>query len=116
MSLAWGTGVSRFLAMPRSTAPVIVSELKHPRSSPSLAAVGTSLLREDAAHFAAGFMLWDDDWDMTELVMDQDPEHGRSIKGLLEIADDYFTAIAPDPTDTELAHARRVLLDLTASA
>jgi len=64
----------------------------------------------------ASFVLWDEDWDMTELVMDRDPEEGRSIKGQLDIADDYFTAVAPDPTDTELAHARQVLLDLTASA
>jgi len=64
----------------------------------------------------ASFVLWDEDWDMTELVMDRDPEVGRSIKGQLDIADDYFTAVAPDPTDSELARARQVLLDLTASA
>jgi hypothetical protein len=63
----------------------------------------------------ASFVLWDDDWDLAELVMDRDPEQGRSIKGQLNIADDYFTAVAPDPTDAELAHARQVLLDLTKS-
>ncbi len=61
-------------------------------------------------------VLWDEDWDLPELVMDQDPEQGRSIKRLLDITDDYFTAVAPDPTDAELAHIRRVLLELTASA
>jgi len=64
----------------------------------------------------ASFVLWDEDWDMTDLVMDRDPEQGRSIKGQLDIADDYFTAVAPDPTDAELAHARQVLMELTASA
>ena len=63
----------------------------------------------------ASFVLWDEDWDMTDLVMDRDPEQGRSIKGQLDIADDHFTAVAPGPTDAELSHARQVLRDLTAS-
>ncbi|HUY90840.1 MAG TPA: hypothetical protein VMV10_19045 [Pirellulales bacterium] len=55
------------------------------------------------------FVLWDDDWDTPELVMDESPDFARTIKQRLSIRDDYYTAIAPDPTEEELTHARAVL-------
>ena len=60
-------------------------------------------------------ILWDEDWDMPDLVMDKTPEHSRFIKRQLAIPDDYYTGIAPDPSEAELSRARQVLRDLTAS-
>lgn len=55
------------------------------------------------------FLLWDDDWERPESVMDADPETARLIKTCLTIDDDYYLAIAPDPTDAEVAAARATL-------
>ena len=55
------------------------------------------------------FLLWDDDWETPEMVMDADPETARLIKEKLDIDDDYYVAVAPDPTDAEVAAARATL-------
>lgn len=55
------------------------------------------------------YLLWDDDWETPEMVMDKDPETARRIKEHLSIDDDYYVAIAPDPTDAEIAQARVTL-------
>lgn len=60
------------------------------------------------------FLLWDDDWERPEVVMDADPETARLIKACLTIDDDYYVAIAPDPTDAEVAAARARLRQITA--
>lgn len=54
-------------------------------------------------------VLWDGDWEMDDLFMDVDPETSKLRKELLTIDEDYFTAVAPDPTPDELAEARRLL-------
>lgn len=60
------------------------------------------------------FLLWDDDWERPESVMDADPETARLIKTCLAIDDDYYVAIAPDPTDADVAAARTTLRKITA--
>lgn len=54
-------------------------------------------------------VLWDGDWEMDDLFMDVDPETSKVRKELLTIDEDYYTAVAPDPTPEELAEARRLL-------
>jgi hypothetical protein len=56
----------------------------------------------------ADYVLWDDDW-ADEEIMDADPETARKRKRRLGINDDYYLAIAPDPTDGELDMARAIL-------
>lgn len=47
-----------------------------------------------------------------EMVVDKDPSIARLIKETLDI-DDYYVAIAPDPTDEEVATARATLRRIT---
>lgn len=54
-------------------------------------------------------VLWDGDWEMDDLFMDVDPETSKLRKEFLTIDEDYFTAVAPDPTAEELAEMRRLL-------
>ena len=61
------------------------------------------------------YLLWDDDWEMPEMVMDKDPETARRIKEHLSIDDDYYVAIAPDPTDAEVAEARLTLRQIASA-
>ena len=60
----------------------------------------------------ANCVLWDDDWRNEDLFMDVAPEVGRVPKRLLGISDDYYTAIPPDPNDTELDAVRARLREL----
>lgn len=46
------------------------------------------------------------------MVVDKDPSIARLIKETLDI-DDYYVAIAPDPTDEEVATARATLRRIT---
>jgi hypothetical protein len=64
---------------------------------------------------AAG-VLWDDDWDMPDLVMDKDPETARLIKESLSISDDYYTAVPPEPSDKDIDAARALLRRVAADA
>jgi hypothetical protein len=58
-------------------------------------------------------VLWGDrDFDEEELFLDIDPKRGRQLKRLLSIAEDYFTDVAPEPTDAELASIRSRLREL----
>jgi hypothetical protein len=59
-------------------------------------------------------ILWDDDWIDDGSIMDVDPETADARKERLGIADDYYLAVAPDPTDSELDRARQKLKELTA--
>lgn len=54
-------------------------------------------------------VLWDGDWEMDDLFMDVDPKTSKLRKEFLTIDDDYYTAVAPDPTPEQLAEARRLL-------
>lgn len=62
------------------------------------------------------YVLWDDDWNTPELVMDSSPEEARAVKQSLAISDDYYTAIAPDPTEADLKLARAALLEIAKGA
>lgn len=52
------------------------------------------------------FVLWDADWLDEDLLLDADPETGREIKHMAGIADGYYTAIPPDPNESEVQAAR----------
>jgi hypothetical protein len=54
------------------------------------------------------YVHWDDDW-ADEEIMDADPDIARERKRRFGINDDYYLAVAPDPTDSELDAARAVL-------
>jgi hypothetical protein len=57
-------------------------------------------------------VLWDRDFDEEELFVDADPGQGQLLKRELGIVGDYFTAIAPEPTDDQLAACRESLRQL----
>ena len=62
----------------------------------------------------ADSVLWDDDWLADGFVMDVDPETAAFRKKKLGIADDYYLAVAPDPTSEQVEKARETLRRLTA--
>jgi len=58
-------------------------------------------------------VLWDDrDFEEEELILDVDPEVGRYLKRQLGIDGDYYTSVAPEPTDEQLASIRKTLRSL----
>jgi hypothetical protein len=62
----------------------------------------------------ANRILWEDgDYEMGDAFMDAAPSESRARMHVMGIADDYYTAIAPDPTDEELEHIRRLLRSVT---
>lgn len=62
-------------------------------------------------------ILWDRDFDIEADIIDAPPENSRQRKELLDIADDYFTAVAPDPTaDEHRVNIKRLEKLLSASA
>jgi hypothetical protein len=61
----------------------------------------------------ANRILWGDgDHEGGPGFMDADPAVSRSCRDELGIAEDYYTAIAPDPTDEQLDSVRRTLRDV----
>lgn len=52
-------------------------------------------------------VLWDTDFLDEDLYADQAPETSQYLKEELGVPDEYFTAVAPDPTDGELDFARQ---------
>jgi len=61
----------------------------------------------------ADCVLWDADWMEGDLLLDLAPEHAAKVKRMMNIASDYFTAIAPDPSDRKLLDIRARLRALT---
>jgi hypothetical protein len=61
-------------------------------------------------------VLWDEDWKESEALLDADPKAGQAVKKLLGIDDDYYIALPPDPTDTEMAAIWEELRVLTQNA
>ena len=58
----------------------------------------------------ANRILWEDgDYKMGDNFMDADPRESRARMATMDIADDYYTAIAPDPTEKELVVIRQQL-------
>ena len=45
--------------------------------------------------------------------MDADPVKSSYLKAMMRIDDEYFAAVAPDPTDRELKRIRDTLSELT---
>jgi hypothetical protein len=57
-------------------------------------------------------VLWDEDWkDVTHL--DVDPKASRAVKTLLGIDEEYYVAIPPDPTNSEIEGVLDTLKRLT---
>jgi hypothetical protein len=52
------------------------------------------------------FVLWDADWLDEDLHLDVDPETSRLRKERLNIDETYYTAIPPDPNESEVQAAR----------
>lgn len=57
-------------------------------------------------------VLWDADYLDEDVYADQAPETGKILKDELGVADDYFTAVAPDPTDRDLEIVRQKIRGL----
>ena len=57
----------------------------------------------------ANRILWEGDYEMSDVFLDADPSESGIRMGLMGIAEDYYTAIAPDPTDQQLEAIRRRL-------
>ena len=62
-----------------------------------------------------GQVLWDDDWEIEE-QLDVPPESSRRWKQKLGIPDDYYTAVAPDPSDAEAEIMLEKLRQLTSQS
>jgi hypothetical protein len=65
---------------------------------------------ETALYFLVHRILWDDDFDLGDELMDRPSMESGRLMGFIGIDDDYFTAIAPDPGDDELPAIREQLL------
>jgi hypothetical protein len=52
-------------------------------------------------------VLWDADYLDEDLYADQSPEAGQCLKDQMGVPDEYFRAVAPDPTDRDLDVVRR---------
>jgi hypothetical protein len=57
-------------------------------------------------------ILWDADYDIGDVFLDADPALARAWMARMHIADDYYTAIPPDPTDAQLVKVLRTLREL----
>jgi hypothetical protein len=57
----------------------------------------------------ANRILWEGDYEMSGVFLDADPTESGMQMDLMGIAEDYYTAIAPDPTDQQLELIRRRL-------
>ena len=61
-------------------------------------------------YYLANEILWEDgDYEMGDDFMDDDPLVSEVKKSIMGIADNYYAAIAPDPTDEELVAIRQQL-------
>jgi hypothetical protein len=60
-------------------------------------------------------ILWEADWDMPELFMDEEPEVSQGRKDQLGILDDYYTDAAPDLRDVDVPAICDGLENLTES-
>lgn len=69
-----------------------------------------------AIEFLTDQILWDCDWGHELGSMDAAPEVAQGIKDFARIDDDYYTAIAPDPTPEQLRRIRSNLRELAPSS
>ena len=63
----------------------------------------------------AARVLWDNDYEWQD-ILDVPPEEGRRVRGVLGVADDYYTDIPPDPPDDQFTLYLDALMGLTADA
>lgn len=61
-------------------------------------------------------ILWDSDWEMEELFVDDDPDRSSCLKQVMRISDDYYLDVAPDPIGSALESVRHNLNELTGAA
>jgi len=57
-------------------------------------------------------VLWDTDYEMGGLFLDTPPESATALRELMNVPDDYFRAIPPDPNDEELKKILTILNEL----
>ncbi|MEZ6117084.1 MAG: hypothetical protein R3C28_11000 [Pirellulaceae bacterium] len=50
----------------------------------------------------ADAVLWDNDFELGDVLVDEHPDEAHARKKMFGIDDNYFTAIAPDPSDQEV--------------
>ena len=58
-------------------------------------------------HYLAYRILWDRDWEMADVFMDEPPAKARLLKQQMGIDDGYFQGIPPDPTERGVTLLRR---------
>ncbi len=58
-------------------------------------------------------VLWDDDYEPLDGVMDGDPDTATYLRETLGIAPDYYTAVAPDPTESDMVWIRETINRVT---
>jgi hypothetical protein len=58
-------------------------------------------------------IVWDYDWDGDMVGMDRSPEQITQLKQMLDIPEDYYVAVAPDPTPEEIPTLLGQLSQLT---
>lgn len=58
-------------------------------------------------------VLWDNDYE-SQIGLDLPPEQNSRLLAVLGIADDYFTAVPPDPPDDQVRRYVDALVDLSA--
>jgi hypothetical protein len=57
-------------------------------------------------------ILWDSDYEMEDEFMDTDPVESGPKRELLGIGEEYFSDVAPDPSDSQMETIRRTLRDV----
>ena len=57
-------------------------------------------------------ILWDYDFEMARHFLDKQPDEARIMKAEMGIPKDYFSQIAPDPTEEQLVVIRRKLREI----
>ncbi len=67
---------------------------------------------EDAVQSLMDCVLWDTDWAAELVPLDMKPNDARLMKARADIDDDYYTAVAPEPSPAELRRIRDSLQQL----
>ena len=67
---------------------------------------------EQAVQSLMDCVLWDTDWAAEMVPLDMKPNEARLMKALAGIDDDYYTAVAPEPSPAELQRIRESLQQL----
>lgn len=70
----------------------------------------------DALRALSDRILWDQDYLTADVFMDLDPDGARDVRKLTGIDQEYVTAIAPDPSESECRLLLKRLFDLSLEA